>query len=100
MGATFTEGEWFPCSAANGSSVTVRGPNHARIATLKSDHPTTKGRKMANARLVAASPRLLAVALKALDLVERDVIRVRPSDREELLAWLEDLNGSIAKAQQ
>lgn len=42
---------------------------------------------------------LLKAVKAAVDLVERDVIRVRPSEKDELLAALAQWNESIAKAE-
>jgi hypothetical protein len=41
---------------------------------------------------------LLAALKLAVDLVDRDIIRVRGSDRDELLSALEKWNDAIAKA--
>jgi hypothetical protein len=68
---TRTPGPWYVQSAANGSAVTVRATNGATVATLKSDHPDTKGRKLANARLLAAAPELYAALEGVLRVADR-----------------------------
>lgn len=61
MSEDHTPGPWKTRIAANGASVAVVDSNSgAVIALAKSDHPDTKGRKEANARVIAAAPDLLA----------------------------------------
>jgi hypothetical protein len=52
----------------------------------------------ANAHLIAAAPSLYKVLERAVELVETEVIRVRPSDRETLMDWLTNANTELAKA--
>lgn len=57
-----------------------------------------KGESQANAHLISAAPDMYEALASAIDLVERDVIRVRPSEREELMSALEAWNTALAKA--
>lgn len=52
----------------------------------------------ANAHLISAAPDMYEALKLAVDLVERDVIRVRPSEYEELIAALEAWNLALSKA--
>ena len=71
--ATHTPGPWHLSIAANGASVSARTDSGATVALTKSDHPDTKGRKEANARLIAAAPEML----DELDVRVADLVMLR-----------------------
>lgn len=56
------------------------------------------GNKKANANLIAAAPKLYAVALKTIELIENGKIRVRESEMEALLDLAKDANQALFEA--
>lgn len=97
MSAKHTPGPWAVRVAANGSSVAVMElRSGAPVALAKSDHPNTKGRKVANARLLATAPDLLAAVIEARDLIAGN--RTGVEWKRACAAFVVAADAAIAKA--
>jgi hypothetical protein len=100
--STHTPGPWAVEMAEVYSVIDAEGGRVALITNLKGRHGMGGRRSgeeaAANTLLIAAAPELLAALQKAVELVDSNVIRVRDSDRAQLIAALTQWNTAIANA--